>query len=86
MTKVLGIDLGTTNSCMAVIEAGEPTVIENTEGGRVTPSVIAVNGKNGERFVGQEVYSHAGAGAYPGGEPQGGGSGEDTVEGEFREV
>ena len=42
MAKVLGIDLGTTNSCMAVMEAGEPAVVENSEGGRVTPSIVAV--------------------------------------------
>ena len=53
MAKVLGIDLGTTNSCMAVTEAGEPTVIENNEGNRVTPSVTASSGKTGERYVGQ---------------------------------
>src|SRR3990170_1315812 len=53
MAKVLGIDLGTTNSCMAVMEAGEPVVIENSEGGRITPSMVAVNPKTGERYVGQ---------------------------------
>ncbi len=53
MAKVLGIDLGTTNSCMAVMEAGDPVVVENSEGARVTPSVVAVGGKTGERFVGQ---------------------------------
>src|ERR671914_838921 len=53
MAKVLGIDLGTTNSCMAVIEAGEPTVLENSEGGRITPSVVALNPRSGERYVGQ---------------------------------
>ena len=53
MPKVLGIDLGTTNSVMAVIEAGEPTVIENAEGGRLTPSVVAINPKSNERYVGQ---------------------------------
>lgn len=59
MAKVLGIDLGTTNSCMAVIEAGEPTVLENAEGGRTTPSVVAVNPKTGERFVGQVAKRQA---------------------------
>jgi len=52
MAKVIGIDLGTTNSCAAVMEAGEPTVIPNAEGGRTTPSVVAV-AKNGERLTGQ---------------------------------
>ena len=52
MTKVLGIDLGTTNSCMVVIEAGEPRVLENSEGARTTPSVVGINPKNGERYVG----------------------------------
>lgn len=52
MGKVIGIDLGTTNSCAAVMEAGEPTVIPNAEGGRTTPSVVAVS-KTGERLVGQ---------------------------------
>jgi len=51
MSKVLGIDLGTTNSCMAVIEGGQPKVLENKEGNRTTPSVIAIN-KAGERLVG----------------------------------
>ncbi len=51
MAKVIGIDLGTTNSCVAVIEAGEPTVIPNSEGGRTTPSVVAIS-KSGERLVG----------------------------------
>ncbi|MBI4321397.1 MAG: molecular chaperone DnaK [Chloroflexi bacterium] len=59
MAKVLGIDLGTTNSCMAVMEAGEPTVVENAEGGRVTPSVVAVNPKTGERLVGQVAKRQA---------------------------
>ncbi len=53
MSKVLGIDLGTTNSVAAVIEAGEPIVVENAEGGRLTPSVVAVNSRTGERYVGQ---------------------------------
>ena len=52
MPKVLGIDLGTTNSCMAVIEGGEPRVIENADGGRTTPSVVAINARSGERYVG----------------------------------
>ena len=52
MAKVIGIDLGTTNSCVAVMEGGEPTVIPNSEGGRTTPSVVAVS-KTGERLVGQ---------------------------------
>src|SRR5437879_8801101 len=51
MAKTIGIDLGTTNSCMAVLEGGEPTVIENAEGGRTTPSVVAFTG-SGERLVG----------------------------------
>ena len=53
MSKVLGIDLGTTNSVAAVIEAGEPEIVENAEGARITPSVVAVNTKSGERYVGQ---------------------------------
>lgn len=52
MAKVLGIDLGTTNSCMAVMEGGEPAVIPSAEGGRTTPSVVGFS-KNGERLVGQ---------------------------------
>jgi molecular chaperone DnaK len=51
MAKTIGIDLGTTNSCMSVLEGGEPTVIENAEGGRTTPSVVAFT-KGGERLVG----------------------------------
>src|SRR5438093_993497 len=51
MAKTIGIDLGTTNSCMAVLEGGEPTVIENAEGGRTTPSVVAFT-SSGERLVG----------------------------------
>ena len=51
MSKILGIDLGTTNSCMAVVEGGEPRVIENKEGGRTTPSMVAIS-KSGERLVG----------------------------------
>lgn len=52
MPKVLGIDLGTTNSCMAVMEVGEAQVLENSEGARVTPSVIAINASSGERYTG----------------------------------
>src|SRR6201995_3027286 len=51
MGKTIGIDLGTTNSCMAVLEGGEPTVVENSEGGRTTPSVVAFT-QGGERLVG----------------------------------
>jgi len=53
MAKVIGIDLGTTNSAMAVMEAGEPQIIENAEGRRTTPSVVAFNAKTEERFVGE---------------------------------
>ena len=52
MSKIIGIDLGTTNSCMAVVEGGEPQIIENKEGNRTTPSVVAVK-QDGERVVGQ---------------------------------
>ncbi|MCH7838706.1 MAG: Hsp70 family protein, partial [Planctomycetes bacterium] len=52
MPKVLGIDLGTTNSCMAVMEVGEAQVLENSEGARVTPSVVAVHSSTGERYTG----------------------------------
>ena len=52
MGKIIGIDLGTTNSCVAVMEAGEPVVIANAEGSRTTPSVVAFS-KTGERMVGQ---------------------------------
>src|SRR6201995_4413408 len=51
MAKTIGIDLGTTNSCMATLEGGEPTVIANAEGGRTTPSVVAFT-KDGQRLVG----------------------------------
>ncbi|SVD04303.1 uncharacterized protein METZ01_LOCUS357157, partial [marine metagenome] len=53
MAKIIGIDLGTTNSAVAVMEAGEPTILENKEGKRTTPSVVAVNAKSEERFVGE---------------------------------
>ncbi len=59
MPKILGIDLGTTNSCMAVVEAGEPRVLENAEGGRTTPSVVAVNPRSGERYVGMTAKRQA---------------------------
>lgn len=52
MSKILGIDLGTTNSCVAIIEGGEPKVLENAEGARTTPSIVAI-AKSGERVVGQ---------------------------------
>jgi len=56
--KILGIDLGTTNSCMAVLDNGEPTVLENAEGARTTPSVVAFS-KSGERLVGQAAKRQA---------------------------
>ena len=59
MAKVLGIDLGTTNSVAAVMEAGEPVVVENAEGARTTPSVVALNTKSGERYVGQVAKRQA---------------------------
>src|SRR5881628_3594841 len=58
MAKVIGIDLGTTNSCMAVMEGGEPVVMENSEGRRVTPSVVAFS-KTGERLVGDAAKRQA---------------------------
>lgn len=58
MSKILGIDLGTTNSAMAIVEGGEPKVLENSEGNRTTPSVVAV-GKNSERLVGQVAKRQA---------------------------
>ena len=57
MSKIIGIDLGTTNSCVAVLEGGEPVVIPNPEGSRTTPSVVAF--KNGERMVGQVAKRQA---------------------------
>ena len=51
MSKILGIDLGTTNSCLAIIEGGQPNVLENKEGARTTPSIVAVT-KNKERLIG----------------------------------
>jgi len=58
MGKIIGIDLGTTNSCMAVMDGGEPVVIPNSEGGRTTPSVVAFS-KSGERLVGQAAKRQA---------------------------
>lgn len=58
MSKIIGIDLGTTNSAMAVMEAGQPTIVANAEGGRTTPSIVAVN-KTGERLVGQSAKRQA---------------------------
>ena len=58
MSKIIGIDLGTTNSCVAVMEGGEPVVITNSEGARTTPSVVAFQ-KDGERIVGQVAKRQA---------------------------
>ena len=58
MSKILGIDLGTTNSCMAIMEGGEPQVLENSEGARTTPSIVAFT-KSGERLVGQAAKRQA---------------------------
>ncbi|HDY75739.1 MAG TPA: molecular chaperone DnaK, partial [Candidatus Marinimicrobia bacterium] len=58
MSKIIGIDLGTTNSCVAVLEGGEPSIINNPEGGRTTPSVVAFT-KNNERLVGQPAKRQA---------------------------
>ena len=58
MGKVIGIDLGTTNSCVAVLEGGEPTVITNAEGNRTTPSVVGF-AKNGERLIGETAKRQA---------------------------
>lgn len=58
MSKILGIDLGTTNSCMAVMDGGEPVVLENSEGARTTPSIVAFT-KSGERLVGQAAKRQA---------------------------
>lgn len=59
MAKILGIDLGTTNSVAAVIETGEAEVVESAEGNRITPSVVAVNTRSGERYVGQTAKRQA---------------------------
>ena len=58
MSKVIGIDLGTTNSCVAIMEGSEPRVIENSEGGRTTPSIVAFT-EDGERLVGQPAKRQA---------------------------
>ena len=58
MSKIIGIDLGTTNSCVSVLEGGEPTVITNPEGGRTTPSVVAFT-KEKDRLVGQAAKRQA---------------------------
>ena len=58
MGKIIGIDLGTTNSCVAVMEGGQPVVIANTEGARTTPSVVAFT-KTGERLVGEPAKRQA---------------------------
>jgi molecular chaperone DnaK len=58
MARVIGIDLGTTNSVVSVLEGGEPTVIPNAEGSRLTPSVVAMS-KSGERLVGQVAKRQA---------------------------
>jgi molecular chaperone DnaK len=59
MPKILGIDLGTTNSCMAVVEGGEAEVVENAEGSRTTPSVVGVNARTAERYVGTTAKRQA---------------------------
>ena len=59
MPKILGIDLGTTNSCMAIIEGGEPRVIENSDGARTTPSEVAINPRTDERYVGTTAKRQA---------------------------
>lgn len=59
MANILGIDLGTTNSAMAIVESGEPRVLENAEGGRTTPSMVGLNANNNERYVGTTAKRQA---------------------------
>jgi molecular chaperone DnaK len=59
MGRIIGIDLGTTNSVCAIMEGGEPVVISSSEGGRLFPSVVAINPKNDERTVGQVARRQA---------------------------
>ena len=59
MANILGIDLGTTNSAMAIVESGEPRVLENAEGGRTTPSMVGLNANNSERYVGTTAKRQA---------------------------